>query len=898
MDKELILVIDDNPQISDFLVHKLLPSMGFEAVPALNGASALEIVDKYPFSLLLVDLQLPDTTGLELLAKMKARGVQLPSILATAHGSEQIAAEAFRLGVQDYLTKPVDVDNLSNAITRALSISRLNRENSQLTNRLKQQVEWLKVLINVGKSVTSTLELNEVLRRIVEAGVYLTHAEEGFIALLDENNDKLYLRAAKNIDEKKITTMRLPVTDSLLGAVISSGVPYRSSNRKEDTQIMVSTGFLVHSLLHVPLISKGKPLGVLTVDNRKSRRDFSEFDETILLSLADYATVALENASLYEQAEEEIAERAKVEKALRISDERYELAIKGANDGLWDWDLKENRIYYSPRWKSMLGFNEDEIDTNPDEWFNRIHPDDLKSTKLDITNHLKGVTPHFENEHRILHKDGNFRWMLSRGIAVTNGDNFAVRMAGSQSDITARKDAEAKLLHDAFYDPLTNLPNRALFMDHLKFAVERSKRKDDYLFAVLFLDLDRFKDINDSFGHLIGDDFLIRIAEILKTGRRSTDTVARLGGDEFVILLDDINDEEDARVVAKQIQQELAKPIDFSGKRVFVTTSIGIVMGSTGYLQSDDVLRDADIAMYSAKANGRNRFEIFDPSMRESIMRRLALETELRHALENNELRVYYQPIVSLEGGQLVGFEALVRWLHPQHGLLPPLEFIPLAEETGMVILVDRYVMREACLQMKKWHEEIPFDPPLSISVNISALHINQPDFVEEVSKILAETGLEPHRLKIEITENTIMNNIESTNEVFSELQDLGVQIQIDDFGVGYSSLSYLSNFPINALKIDQTFVGLMTEDNTQLKIVQAIVMLTHRLGVGVIAEGVETEGQLVQLQEIGCGFGQGYLVSIPLNNEGVKTLLTQLNSSEEQKLPPWGDQEVVKITE
>lgn len=887
MQSETILVVDDNHEIADFLSERILPSLGYEALVAYDGQSAAAVLRSKKVALIILDLQLPDTNGLDLLRQLVREGYNIPTILSTAHGSEHVAVEAFRLGVQDYLPKPVDMYSLDAALTRALTETRLGQEKEMLTEQLKEQVSWLTVLAKIGKSVTSTLDLDLVLRRIVEAGVFLTNAEEGFLALLDEQSGRLYLRAAKNIEQEAIETLRLPVADSLIGQVMKSGKPLRTSRGEDDARLKVSTGYLVQNLLHVPILSRGEALGVLSVDNRASKRPFTEGDEAQLTSLADYAAVAIENARLYEQAQQEITERQRAEAALRVSEERYALAVQGANDGIWDWDLIRNETYFSPRWKAMLGYDENDVCESPDEWFDRVHPEDIERLRLDISSHLQGHTPHFENEHRMLHRDGDYRWMLSRGIAVLDEDKVASRIAGSQADITDRKHAEQRLLHDAFHDTLTELPNRALFMDRLNYAVERAKRRDDYRFAVLFLDLDRFKDVNDSLGHMVGDDLLIAVGKMLMKGIRTTDTVARLGGDEFVILLEDIADESAPIRIAEWIKAQFNNSFELSGNEVFITTSIGIVFSKIGYHNPEDILRDADIAMYSAKASGRARYQIFEPEMREHVMNRITLESDLRQALERDELRVFYQPVVSLANGQLIGFEALVRWQHPARGLLLPREFLPLAEETGMIIPLDRWVLRQACLQMRRWQEEIATDPPLTISVNFSAKQLVQPDLVETVERVLEETGLDPTSLKLEITENTIMETSQFTAGVFSHLQSLGVQVQIDDFGVGYSSLGYLSHFPLNALKIDRTFVGRMADDTNQLDIIQAIVSLTHRLGVGVIAEGVETQGQLDQLKQLGCEYGQGFLVSVPIDSQAAYTLLKETHAHG-HVLSPW----------
>ena len=889
MSTETILIVDENRQVTDFLANELLQKMGFATLVAHTGNAALAFVRRREVSLMLLDLHLPDINGLDLLRQLARERRSVPTILVTAHGSEQVAVDAFHLGVHDYLIKPVTPDRVNEAISRALGETRLRQEKVRLTAQLKEQVSWLMVLTKVGNSVTSTLEPDDVLRRIVDAGVQLTQADEGFLALLDEESGQLYLRAVKNIEDPKIKTMRLPVSDSMLGSVMRALRPLRSVQASDSSPLKVSTGYLVYSLLHVPIISRGKALGVLSVDNRATRRSFKEIDEAMLLSLADYAAIALENASLYQQAQQEIIERKRAVQAMSESEERYELAMRGAKDGLWDWDLKNNRVYYSQRWKSMLGYREDEIGTSPEEWFNRVYPEDYEKMKLEIANHLSGLTSHLECEQRIQHKDGTYHWMLARGLAVWDFNGTATRMAGSQTDITDRKTAEHRLLHDAFHDTLTDLPNRALFMDRLRYAVERAKRRESYLFAVLYLDLDRFKDVNDSLGHMMGDQLLVETSQRLSESLRPTDTVARLGGDEFVLLLEDISNIGDATRVAERVQKKLTSTFRVDGHLVHISASIGIVLSLTGYQRAEDVLRDADIAMYRAKAMGKARYEIFDPAMRDRIMERLTLETQLRRALENQELRVYYQPIVSLENGRLTGVEALVRWQHPERGLIYPADFIPTAEETGLIIPLDRWVMAEACRQMRQWQQEIPVVIPLNISVNISGKQVAQPDLVETIRHILEETGLDGNLLKLEITESAIMENDEFTAEVFARLQELGVQIQIDDFGIGYSSLSYLPRFPLNALKIAQSFVRRMEEDSSLYKIVQSIIMLTHGLGMGVIAEGVETKEQLARLRALGCEYGQGYLVSAPIESSAMSLMLAE-RLGREIPFPPWSN--------
>lgn len=869
MPREVILVVDDNKEIADFLSGSMLPSLGYDTLVAYSGANGLAMIQKHHrfISLLLTDLQLPDTTGLDMLRKMHDEGFVIPSILMTAHGSEQVAADAFRLGVEDYLTKPIDQDKLRSAISRALSVTRLRRETSRLNAELKERVSWLVTLAEVGRSVTSTLDIDDVLKRIVEAGVKFTRAEQGFIALADQEREQLQMRVVKNIDEDKVEHLRLPVSDATVSKALSSGQPVRISRADAEDPLKVSSGMLVTSLIHVPLFIKGKALGVLSVNNHTSVRQFTKIDEAMLVSLADYASVAFENARLYQQARQEINARKETERVLRETEERYSLAVSGARDGIWDWDLKDNKIHYSPKWKKMLGYKDDEIGSSPQEWFNRIHPDDVENTKVSISAHINGSTRHFASEHRMRHSDGSYRWVLAKGVAVQDDDEHVTRMAGSQTDITDRKRVEKQLLHDALHDSLTGLPNRTLFLDRLSQAIERSKRNEHYHYAVCFMDIDNFKDVNDSHGHLVGDEYLVVVANLLRKGLRATDTLARFGGDEFVVLLEDLRDPQNIHRITDWIQQKFAEPLTISGHKVTHTASIGVVLSTEGYEQADEMIRDADIAMYSAKSKGKAHTELFAPEMREKIMERISLEKDLRHAIDNEEIAVHYQPIVDFNTGKLVGFEALSRWPHPTQGFLNPGVFLPVAIDTGLIVDLDRLVIHKAIRQIQEWQEQLPPDETLTINVNISKAHFTNHDFVLYIKHILKDTGLEPRCLVLEITERTLVDNKEISKKVFNELEVIGVQFQIDDFGIGYSSLGYLSSFPINALKIDTSFIHQLGGDPAQEKVVQAIINLTQRLNANVIAEGVETLDQLEALREMGCTLGQGKIVSMPLKS-------------------------------
>lgn len=477
--------------------------------------------------------------------------------------------------------------------------------------------------------------------------------------------------------------------------------------------------------------------------------------------------------------------------------------------------------------------------------------------------------------------------------------------------VIERQNADEKLIHDASHDPLTGLPNRALFRDRLTRAIARRQRRSDASFAVLFIDLDRFKVVNDSLGHLAGDRLIVEVAARFSASLRQTDmvarvsavpgsqtaattaedydTLARLGGDEFTILLDDIYDVGGAVRVADRIQEALARPFVLQGQEVYIGASIGIAWSASGYGSADEVLRDADLAMYRAKAMGKGRYEIFDRTMHAAAMNRLALETNLRHALKNSEFVVHYQPIVGLRGGEITGFEALVRWQISATELIYPGDFIDVAEDTGLILFLGLWVLREACRTMRRWHEEFPRAQPLTISVNLSARQFAQPDLVQQVRQIILETGINPATLRLELTESVTIGNAEHAIEILTQIKELGVRISIDDFGTGYSSLSYLHRFPIDILKIDRSFVTQMDNANDGLQIVRTIMSLARNLHMDVVAEGIESEANAAHLQSLGCKFGQGYLFSKPVDAVAIEHLLQK-----ETSLPNWSIMESI----
>jgi diguanylate cyclase (GGDEF)-like protein/PAS domain S-box-containing protein len=589
---------------------------------------------------------------------------------------------------------------------------------------------------------------------------------------------------------------------------------------------------------------------------------------------ADYLVKGTIDASLLERSIRYALEQSRTLRALRESEERYALSARGANDGLWVWDVCAGDVYYSPRWKTMLGYGEEEVGTAPDEWLSRVHPDDAEILRAAIDMHLGGATTHLEHEHRMRCSDGSYRWMLSRGLAVRDGGGAATRIAGSMTDVTERKLAVERLTHDAFHDALTQLPNRALFMDRLQRAIEAQRRHPESIFAVLFLDLDRFKLVNDSLGHVVGDELLVAVARRLTDTMRASDTVARLGGDEFALLLEGLEHATDTVRGARRIQDALAAPFQVSAHEIFTTASIGIAVSTTGYDNPQDVLRDADIAMYRAKARGKARHEVFDTNMHERTVALLQFETDLRRAIERGELRVHYQPIIDLRRGSLTGFEALVRWQRGET-LVAAQEIIVVAEETGLIVPIGEWVLRESLRQMREWDESGLSGGKLDLHVNLSPRQLLHPNVIERLREIIETSGVDPRRLHLEVTESLLIDNATAANELLHGLRDVNVGLSLDDFGTGYSSLSSLRQFPFDMLKIDRSFL-LDADTRRADEMVRTISTLARVLGMHVTVEGLETAEQAERMRELGVEFAQGFYFARPLAPEAALELMRE----------------------
>ena len=569
---------------------------------------------------------------------------------------------------------------------------------------------------------------------------------------------------------------------------------------------------------------------------------------------------------------EDITQRKLAKLAMRKSEEQFRLTFEMAPIGMAITALNGQFKRVNQALCEALGYEEQELLKL--SFADITYAEDLELHQTQQKALLANKGSDFQIETRYISRDLQIVDALLKVVIIRDSKGQPLHFNNQIVDITERKHMEKQLLHDALHDSLTGLPNRALFMDRLDHELKRAQANPDYVFAVLFLDLDRFKVVNDSAGHLVGDQLLIEISRRLEKTVNFTDTVARLGGDEFTILLENIHNIKNAIAVAEKIDQALSIPFKLQGYELFTSASIGIALSSEGYDQPDEIMRDADLTMYSAKEQGRARYEIFNSSLHDRAITRLQLETDMRRGIEREEFLIYYQPIHSLETGKLAGFEALARWKHPVRGIVSPVEFIPVAEETGTIVALGTWIMERACRQMQSWQELYPHKYPLQISVNLSGKQLREPSLLEKIDSILQDTGLSPQSLKLEITESSLIENMEVATQTLLDIKSRGIKLSMDDFGTGYSSLSYLHRFPVDILKIDRSFVRDIRTNKGNYAIVKAIVTLAHVLEMEVIAEGLEDSFQLEQLKLLNCEYGQGYYFAKPLNLKQAECLV------------------------
>lgn len=574
----------------------------------------------------------------------------------------------------------------------------------------------------------------------------------------------------------------------------------------------------------------------------------------------------------------DLTAQKQVEQQLRESRQRYELAARGAQDGLWDWEIPAGKVFYSARWREMLGLEREGEYGTLSDWLERVHPEDRQDLKARIGSHLQQETPHLRHEHRIQHADGGWRWMLCRGEAVFDDNEDPIRMAGSQTDITERKTVEAQLRHKALHDELTGLANRTLLQERIQQRIARATRHEDEIFALLYMDLDRFKMINDSWGHDTGDAVLQKIAERLGGEVREADTLARLGGDEFGALLETVSSLPGAQEAARRLLETLEEPIEIESRQFHVDASVGLVLGNGQYTEAEQMIRDADIAMYRAKKQQGSQIALFDREMYTDVVARVEREEELREALEVREqLILYYQPLVDLKSGKLQGVEALLRWQHPEKGLLYPGQFLNVAEDSGLIVNIEQWVLQRVLTQIEQWEkQEFPCFQDLIISVNLAAQNVERYNLPEFLGGLLEQHPLENARLGLEVTEDALLETPHRVLDTFRQLRKLDITIAVDDFGTGYSSLQYLQQLPVEVLKIDRKFIQNLGHSSDDQSIVRAVAEMAHRLDMKVVAEGVETSEQLHRVRTIMQettieAWGQGFLWLPPVSVEEIE---------------------------
>ena len=566
----------------------------------------------------------------------------------------------------------------------------------------------------------------------------------------------------------------------------------------------------------------------------------------------------------------------KTHQQLKESEERYALAFRGANDGLWDWDLKNGTVYYSDRWQEMLGYTPGEFADTPDAWLDLVHPEEVDRLKEAIEDHLLGQTDALEHEYRALHTDGTFRWLLTRGVASRGADGQAVRISGSQTDVTRSK----------VYDPITDIPNKFLFMDRLEWLLDKDRRQRLGRYAVFLIHIDRLEELRQTLGPVAGEEIIVNAAHRLIESLRNEDRVSRMFEAEattvsrhdeadFAVLAEGCRDESTAPKLAERLRAVISKPMQIGEENLVLTASMGIVAGAMEEgLEAPEVIAHAASALTRARRKGPGNFELFDKHMQQRAIQRLKMETDLRRAVADGELALHYQPIVKLDTGEIAGCEALARWRHPDRGNIPPTEFIPLAEESGLIDVIGDWVLEEACTQHQRWTDGRA--DKLDLSVNFSLLQMQRDGVEDRVMTILDKTGMDPKHLKIEITESIFMEDMDRISQILSTLNNEGIGIAIDDFGTGYSSLAYLKRLPITHLKIDRSFVGDVSSDIAAQAIVQSTLLMAQSLGIEVVAEGIETVDQEALLKVLKAEYGQGYHFWRPISGDDFANLLKE----------------------
>jgi diguanylate cyclase (GGDEF)-like protein/PAS domain S-box-containing protein len=758
-------------------------------------------------------------------------------------------------------------------------------QRTRMQEELNQRLSELMLINDVGFRLASSFTVDAAVTNIVES-LDQAIAPDLILFFLKEGG-RLTLTAHKSrIDSLDIDAFAgHVVAECLCGAASAHGMALYSFDIAADALCTrpecKRAG--VRSAAVLPMRLFGEVRGIIALGS-KDQRDFRTH-APLLESLAAILFTGLQNATLYAEARAHVEELGatvrslrETEQALRLSETRLQLALEAANEGLWDWNVVTGQVYYSPGYFRLLGYESEDMPPVYDTWLALLHPDDRQLAQARESEYLQSGEDHYESEYRLRTREGSWRWVLSRGKVVERDAAGApVRVVGTHADITARKEMEERLRHMALHDALTGLANRTLCLERIERALARSKRNEESRFAVLFIDLDRFKVINDSLGHLFGDEVIVQVGNRIKDSVRATDTVARLGGDEYLVVLEELDSGRLPVKAIKRIRESICAPIVWEGRSIQVTASIGAELWGGRRADAQEVIRNANLAMHWAKAKGRNRFKVFTERLFQHAVTRMTLERDMAHGLRNGEFFLAFQPIVEIaQGGQdrICGLEALMRWQHPERGLISPAEFIPIAEDTGKIRDLTDQALHMACRTLAGWRSRLPGAADLHVSVNVSAKDLLRSDLAAVVRQALADHALAPESLRLEVTETAMMRTGHVTKGLLQEITAMGVALSMDDFGAGYSSMGQLSRLPVDILKIDLGFVRMMDQGPRHLEIVKTIVDLAHNLGMRVVAEGVETTVQRETLSRLGCEYCQGFLFARPAPADEMEALL------------------------